>query len=240
MDGEVEEMRIVIALAVLLVAAPGLAALTTHSATPGAGAFEYEPTRDIKWAQLPPVGGNVVSSQYDYLYPFYSESADDFGCDEDGQILSVEWWGNYWNGSPAPPEYFMIRFYSDDPGGPYSHPHQLLFEEACYDFNEELDLVLNDYHYFAELATPFVQACGNIYWVSVQAVMLFSPQWGWLECDPMYYWNDEAVMDFALLGIPRWTPMSHFGSYYELAFVLHGEFTPVEECGWGKIKALYR
>jgi hypothetical protein len=236
-------MRLAIILAALLVAGAAFAAPTLYTDTHGTGTYEYEPGRDIKWAQYPLIGGSALSSQYDWVYPFYSECADDFFCEDGREIVAVEWWGQYWNGSPVPPVAFIIRFYSDFPGPPWSQPLDLLYFYECVNYNEEYDPQYDQYHYFCELYPPFFQEAGNIYWLSVQAVLLFPPQWGWCECDPMYYWNDEAVMDFALLGVARWTPISQIpdiGVYKELAFVLHSPPSPVEDSTWGGIKALYR
>jgi hypothetical protein len=240
-------MRLAIVLAVVLVASVAFAAPTAVGpASNGTGTFEYESTREIKWEQLPLIGGTAVASQYDPVYPFYAESADDFLCEDGTPITAVEWWGQYWNpGYVISPDYFVIRFYDDVPAPPFSHPGNLLYEEYCYDYNEEYDAYYDQYHYFQDLIVPFEQQPGLIYWVSFQPVLVFSggSQWGWCECDPFYYWQDCGVMDFALLGIPRWTPFTDplvFGEHRELAFVLHGPASPVESSSWGEIKALFR
>ena len=236
-------MRLAIVLAVVMVASVAFAAPTAVGpAGNGTGNFVYEGGRDIKWQQLPFVAANALASQYDYVYPFYAECSDDFECLDGDPITAVEWWGNYWNpGYPPYAEYFVIRFYDNIPAPPFSQPGNLLFEEYCYDYTEEYDATLGIFHYYQELTTPFNQVQGEVYWVSFQAVLVFQPQWGWCECDPQYYWGDEAVMDFALLGYPRWTTMtSATGTYYELSFVLHGAPSPVEDSSWGNIKALYR
>jgi len=89
-----------------------------------------------------------------------------------------------------------------------------------------------------------MQEPGETYWISIQAVHLFfaGGQWGWKECLPEDYWNDEAVMVFPALGIPEWTPASLvIGEYAELAFVLYGEvFNPVESTTWSNVKAMFR
>jgi hypothetical protein len=33
-------------------------------------------------------------------------------------IAAVEWWGDYWNGDPVPPDFFWIRFYTNVPAVP--------------------------------------------------------------------------------------------------------------------------
>jgi hypothetical protein len=240
-------MRLAIVLAVVLVASVAFAAPTAIGpASNGTGVFEYEPTRDIKWEQLPLVGGTAPAAQYAYDYPFYAECADDFECIDGTPITAVEWWGSYWNpGYVVSPDYFTIRFYDNVPAPPFSQPGDLVYEELCYDYTEEYDAYYDQYHYFCDLAVPFDQMAGMIYWVSVQPALPFltGSQWGWCECDPIYYWMDEGVGEFDVLGIPRWTPFSdpiYIGAYIELAFVLHGPASPVENTSWGGIKAMFK
>lgn len=239
-------MKTGIALAIVFAASTALASPVVHGpATPGSGTYQYEPTRDIKWAQLPMIGGVAVSSQYDSEYPFYSECADDFLCGDDDPILAIEWWGDYWNGSPFPPDYFIIRFYANASASPQGQPlDPALHEEVCYDYDQTYYPEYDQYRYFCEFQYPFFPEAGNIYWASVQAALVWPPQWGWSECGGAYSWNEESVLDFALLGVTRWTPISMVPGITptrkDLAFVLHGPFTPVEDSTWGNIKALYR
>ena len=242
-------MRLVIALTAVLVASMALATPTTHGPGSNAtGPYEYEPTRDIKWMQLPLVDplSSSPASQFAPDYPFYAETADDFECLDGDPIVGVEWWGLHFNvpGDQCAPDYFVIRFY-EYVFDVFSQPGALLAQYDCYDYNEEYDVQYEQYNYFCDLDTPFLQVLGEYYFISIQAVMPFGTcgQWGWCECDPMYYWGDEGVMDFEALGIPRWTQFSDpilFGYPVELAFVLYGPGTPVEQATWGSIKALYR
>ena len=105
----------------------------------------------------------------------------------------------------------------------FSHPGDLLYERACYVYNEEYDQAYDQYHYYQDLgADPFDQAPGNIYWISIQAFVAFPPQWGWCETDEL--WMDEGVIrsDYPF-GLPDWTPLSvPLGDPVEFAFVLWG------------------
>lgn len=234
-------MRLAISLAVLLVASAAFAVPTIEGpATAGNGSYQYEPTRDIKWMQLPLVGGSAIASQYDFCDPLFEvKCADDFFCEDGDEIVAVEWWGQYWNGSPFPPAYFTIRFYSDNPGPP-STPAELLYLFECYDYNEEYDPNYDQYHYFCEIP-PFFQEAGNIYWLSVQPALCFPPQWGWCQCAEEYYWNDQGVLKSDYFGVPNWTEINILVGYYvEFSFILHSPFSPVEDSTWGGIKALYR
>jgi hypothetical protein len=237
---------LVIALALVVVATAAWAGPETHSVT-GAGSpgFTWQPAKDViaKWAQLPDSLGKHVASQYAADYPFDARSADDFACTDGTPIVKIEWWGDYWNpGEPPFADYFVIRFYSDVPGPPHSHPGDLLYEEDCLVYVEEPAGGI--YRYEQDLALPFEQQAGETYWISIQAVHLFftGGQWGWQECVPGDYWNDEAVVVFPELGVPEWTPVSLvIGEYVELAFVLYGEvFNPVESTTWSSVKAMFR
>ena len=239
-------MRLAIALVLVLLAAAAWADLETHStggeAQPG---FDWEPAKEavLKWAQLPDLAGEFLASQYAADYPFDARSADDFYCEDGDPIIAIEWWGDYWNpGEPPYADYFVIRFYSDVPGPPYSRPGDLRYEEECLVYAEDPDG--GGYHYVQELAVPFEQEAGEIYWISIQAVHLFfaGGQWGWFECLADDYWNDEAVLVFPELGIPEWSPMTLVtGEYHELAFVLYGQvFSPVEATTWSGVKAMFR
>jgi hypothetical protein len=234
-------VRLTLVLVLVLAATLAWGGPTAKSpATQGSGLPTWEPNKALvlKWIQTPLVGGSAYSSQLDNVYPFYSESSDDFLCSDPRPIVAVEWWGTYWNGTwPPYASSFIIRFYDDVPGSP-SHPGNLLYEEPCTVYTEEWDTYYGQYHYFQDLTAPFPQIPGNIYWVSVQAVHVFTggSQWGW--CEAELQWNDYAVMDFALLGIPRWTPID---ALVDLAFGLYVvETSPVEDATWSGIKALYQ
>jgi len=239
-------VRLAIALALVAVATAAWGDLETHSV--GGGNPQgpaWEPAKDalIKWSQLPDLEGNALASQLATDYPFDARAADDFECVDGTPIVGVEWWGDYWNpGEPPYADYFVIRFYSDVPGPPFSRPGDLLYEEDCLVYSEDPTGGL--YHYEQDLTLPFEQEAGEIYWISIQAVHLFftGSQWGWLECLPEHYWNDEAVMVFPELGVPEWTTASLvLGEYAELAFVLYGEvFSPVESTTWTSVKAMFR
>jgi hypothetical protein len=209
----------------------------------GSAQYEWEPLKEvvIKWQQLPLLDGNGISSEWRTYDDWLTESADDFYCEGGHPIVAVEWWGIE-RDDPAI-THFMVRFYSDVPAPPFSHPGDLLYEQAVYDWTEEpVARVDVDYHYSAELPVAFEQVAGNIYWISIQAVHTEDArQWFWKECIPDDYWNDEGVIRAPGAGIPDWTPISDaIGSHMELAFVLYADvMSPVNETTWGSIKAMF-
>jgi hypothetical protein len=106
---------------------------------------------------------------------------------------------------------------------PFSHPGELLYEHECHVYNEEYDPDSGQYHYFQDFEGHlFEQIAGTIYWVSIQAVLVFPPQWGW--CESADLWNDEGVVKSVYpFGLPDWTPLSEpLGYPVEFAFILYG------------------
>jgi hypothetical protein len=208
---------------------------------------------NVKWEQLP---GNdpALPSQDDPCQGWTGEAADDFYCTDGAPISTVEWWGIHVPPACAAPASFMIRFYADVPADPpiepWSRPGGLLYEEECSVFTEVWEDEYQQYHYTQDLQVPFYQIAGQIYWISIQAIVCMPDVgWAWCECDPTYYWNDEAVWRSQNPDpnwfFPNWTPVSVYtgGVYYiELAFRLSSQEqpAPVEETHWGIIKALYR
>jgi hypothetical protein len=237
-------MRLAFVIALIGIAAIAFGAPTASMPGPGGAGRIWVPLDDpslsVKWVQTPN-GLNGLSSQQDDCYPFFSQAADDFLCGESGDILAIEWWGSFSDPfvPPAAGHYFMIEFWSDNPGPP-SHPEQLLYSEACYVFTEDFDPDYNQYHYVQYLDVPFFQEEGLIYWISIYDVFCFPPQYYWCTGEPP--WNDCASFKSEFFGFPEWTESPVvFGECYDLAFVLYGEIpVPVEDKTWGSIKALYQ
>lgn len=233
---------------VLMVLAASLASADTQltatvEAGFGSGELEWEPLREVvlKWSQLPDVEGIGISSEHRTSDDLWSESAEDFYCDDGAPIVSIEWWGVDW--TTAGVTNFAVRFFSDVPAPPFSHPGDLLYEGMVYNWTAEAVPGYDDYfHYSADLPMSFAQAAENVYWISVQAVHDDGGQWFWLECVESDYWNDEGTVRSEFFGIPDWTPISQVAAeYVEFSFVLYADVTsPVEDASWGHIKAMFR
>jgi len=185
----------------------------------------------VKWEQLPD-GTTALSAQDDSAYPFTTELADDFVGDGT-TLLGVEWWGTYWNGTATAPESFRLRVYTvadTIPGTP-------VFENTATAFNE----VTGDPNHYCALFTgdPFVKEDAAAYFLSVQAVLVFPPQWGWATGTGN---GRECRFRSALFGHPDWvSATTAFGVDHELAFrLLNPDESPVEEASWGRLKANYR
>jgi hypothetical protein len=144
----------------------------------------------------------------------------------------------------VPDLYFAIRFYGDPvadaegrPAPPY--PGECLYTYYTTNPHEAWDAGLSTYSYWADIP-PFPVEAGHHYWFSVQSVLQFYTHGQW-------YWDQSAtveqlypVMDFATLGVPRWTTFPDVGYFTDVAFELATIDSPVERTSWGAIKAMYR
>jgi len=101
-------------------------------------------------------------------------------------------------------------------------PGALVYEEPCevFDYYTDGDWV----HFEQSLGAPFDQVMGNTYWISIQGIFSQTGnRWDWQWCDPADYWGFEGELRSDYFGFPDWVPISDAaGSYFELAFVLHG------------------
>ena len=78
-----------------------------------------------------------------------------------------------------------------------------------------------DFKYEADLGAGFNATAGTTYWVGIQAVMFFPPQWGISASNTMQ--GSEMMFGFPLLGTDYWTPGSVvFGTPRDTAFQLYG------------------
>ena len=182
-----------------------------------------------------PAGYNMntaMSSQFDSNYPFDSQTADDFviGGGVDTFVTGVNWWGSFFNGPAAPVSAFNILIYADaggvptggpnDPSGTALASYTLLPGEWS-----EVDIDGNDFEYSAKLPASFTATAGETYWLAVQAVMFFPPQWGIDQSAGVQGSNN--VIGFPLLGIPYWSDgAAVFGVKLDDAFQLTGVPVP--------------
>ena len=249
-------MRFAVVFAVLVVASFAWAGTTIDSPVATGNTTqetEWDPAKEVivKWVQLPDLAGSAVSSEWCDDIALITDLADDFFCEDGDPVVALEWWSTHYNCGanppPSPIDFFIVRFYTDVPGPPFSHPGIVLYDEAVYAWTEEYTTggdMFSQFYYSAELPVPFLQEAGNIYWIQIQAVHTRTDycQWGWAQCLPEYQWNDQAVLKSDYFGVPDWTPLDGLlGYWFEPAFVIYGEtFSPVEDATWSTVKALYR
>jgi hypothetical protein len=194
----------------------------------------------VKWEQLPN-GGSGFSSQVDVCYPFSSSVADDFVGD--GHVThGVGWWGVYWNGGVVVPDAFEIKIYADAGGMPAGNPDSgpFLFSESTTDYHETFSGA-TEADYCTNFADPagFYKEPDVKYWLGIQAVFCFPPQWGWSTGSGN---GVDVWFGFPLLGYPYWVPgVSVFGFTSDMAFLLLNDIdSPTEDTTWSTIKNLYR
>jgi len=171
---------------------------------------------------------NLYSSQLDQVYPFVSQVADDFHFEEDTLITDVHWFGGFWGGDPFDPVDFWIYIYADDGTGnaptgtgmPDPSPTALM--SYFYQGVTGMPLDPNGFYSYEVMLDPPFQALGSHkYWIAIQAVFAFPPQWGWANTDQ--YHLSTAVQGFPILGTLFWTVIS---PEVDMAWYLTGE----EQC----------
>ena len=172
-----------------------------------------ETSMAILWDNgAPTANSNLLASQHDPVYPFISQTADDFLFEENTEITDVHWWGGFWNGPPdeVDPLEFNIFFYADDgtggapTGGGLPDPSPTAL--ATYNFASISGKPVNPdgfYEYNVDLDPPFTASGGEKHWIAIQAVFAFQPQWGWASTTGIKL--APAVQGFPLIPIPFWT-----------------------------------
>ncbi|MDH7506642.1 MAG: hypothetical protein QHH15_02485 [Candidatus Thermoplasmatota archaeon] len=188
-----------------------------------------------------------LSSQLDQAYPFNSQVADDFQFEKETSITDVHWWGVYWNpgGGPNPAD-FNIIFYADAGGMPTGAgmPDPTPTALKVYTMSGVMGTPFgtDQYEYDVTLPEPFVASANEHYWIAIQWIGNFQPQWGWYTNGDNPELLFPSLQGFPLLGMPYWT----VHEYGDMAFYLTGrEPSPPPEpkiyCEgnilWQKVKA---
>ncbi len=161
--------------------------------------------------------GNGLSSQYDTAYPFESHVADDFVLGSNTTVTAVNWCGLYWNpGTPHNATSFNILFFADNGFGsaPIGGPGS---EFASFNIgigSVTVSSLGGDAEaYSASLGAGVALSAGTTYWMAIQAVSDYPPQWGWGSNGL----GGNSVQGFPLLGVAYWT-----GTGFDQCFSLEG------------------
>jgi hypothetical protein len=169
-------------------------------------------------------GGNALSSQLDQVYPFVSQMADDFILTEGMNVTDVHWWGLFWNGTGFDPTDFYIYIYADDgtgnapTGGGMPDPSPTALATYFFPAVTGLPADPNGFNEYNVTLNPPFPANANVkYWIAIQAVFAFPPQWGWAQSSIIQL--HDAMQGFPLLGYEFWT----MDNYVDVAFYLTGE-----------------
>jgi hypothetical protein len=172
------------------------------------------------------------ASQWDDMYPFQCQVADDFLLESDFLVTCVHWWGCFWGDFPWPnPTDFNIIFYADDgtgnmpTGAGMEDPtptalavyHILQVNGSPVDPENPFNVW---FEYNTSLPGPFSVVANTKYWIAIQINQSYPPQWGW---GTNGYENPEQllgpVQGFPLASEPYWTDISNNG---DMAFILSG------------------
>jgi hypothetical protein len=158
-----------------------------HVGTPGTP--RTKSTDPVIWNNGGTVaGGNLYSSQNDAVYPFVSQTADDFMFAADMLVTDVHWWGGFWNGPPdeVDPCDFYIYIYADDgtgtmpTGAGMADPAPTALASYFFPGLTGYPLDANGfYEYDVDLSPGFSAAAGVKYWIAIQSDFAYPPQWGW-------------------------------------------------------------
>ncbi len=162
--------------------------------------------------------------QWDSVYPFEAEIADNFTVPFAANVDSLVWWGGYWNGSPVLPLDFWIKIYEDSTGASGPQPKQTPIYVERVPFTETN---LGEYYQYTAEIPPFSAQPGPRYWIEFEPTLVFPPQWGnmcsWPGNSPG--WGDGQQMYFksAFFGFPQWaTATSIWGNPLESSFQIYG------------------
>ncbi|MCK4694655.1 MAG: hypothetical protein KAT74_02780, partial [Candidatus Cloacimonetes bacterium] len=207
----------------------------------------------IQWPDTTNYGMDIYN-----LDPFML--ADDFLCTETGIITEIHVWCSWkFDELPINPPLFIIHFWSNDTEGPYGYSqpdtliHSIWMDSGTYEYfpyKEGLfewwynyspfelipggDTIIWEYVFNINDSLAFFQEEGNIYWISLQTVLIEpgTEEFGWKTS--VNQWNDDAVWvnwDRTLLWNELIYPDGHPLHPYslDLAFYLYGRLsTPVD------------
>ena len=180
------------------------------------------------------------ASQLDPVYPFDAGAADDFILGPSGQgdgswnITDVHWAGvTFGPGGVAPITSFNIIFWADvggmpgggqAPGLPPDYTQALAIYNIAGNANQTLapggDGV-NNFDYWVDLPVAFNAAANTSYWIEIQPVTIFPPQWALQQTANQT--GGVTHQGFDILNLAFWTPAN---SQADSSFQLSGVPVP--------------
>ena len=194
-------------------------------------------SREIAWDNGGIDGTQIgLSSQLDTVYPFNSQVADDFRFNNTISILGVHWWGVFYNPfEGVNPADFNIIFYADAGGMPtgagMDDPTSTAL--AVYFLPQVIGIPTGrpaEYEYEVQLPTGFVAYDQTTYWVAIQWVGVFPPQWGWDTNGNNPEQLSSARQGFPAAGYPYWFDTGYGDMAFYLTSLCHDDTPPVTTC----------
>lgn len=171
--------------------------------------------------------GGSPATQFDAVYPFYAEAADDFMLVDDGngnpcEITNITWWFVFFNGSPVPGNVtgYRVTIYEDmlnagDPTLPPNFPagtpnadgtHTNALVEAFVPAPLVTLTPVMDVNgatiYRADMPTSIVVEKDVKLWMAIAPELIFPPQIAWTISNGVTGKRAEQI--FELLALP-WT-----------------------------------
>ncbi len=178
-----------------------------------------------------------LSSQLDIAYPFNSQVADDFRFNITIGIHGVHWWGVFYNSpqeGPNPTD-FNIIFYADAGGMPtgagMDDPTSTAL--AVYFMPQVTGIPTGgtaEYEYEVVFPTEFVASSQTTYWIAIQWVGEFPPQWGWDTNGNNPEQLSSAMQGFPVAGYPYWLDAGYGDMAFYLTSFCHDDIPPVTTC----------
>jgi hypothetical protein len=193
--------------------------------------------REIVWDNGGIDGYQVgLSSQLDTAYPFNSQVADDFRLNTTTGIIGVHWWGIFWNPSEGVnPTDFNIIFYADAGGMPtgagMDDPTSTAL--AVYFMPQVTGIPtgeIAEYEYEVFLPGDFVANADTVYWIAIQWVGQYPPQWGWDTNGNNPEHLSSAMQGFPVAGYPYWADAGYGDMAFYLTIFCHDDTPPVTTC----------
>jgi hypothetical protein len=165
----------------------------------------------------------AIPSQWDKQYPFEAWVADDFLFENATYIDGVSWiggYGGYKVGCHDGPFDMQITFYLDRgdgcaPGTVVTGP--IFFYNSQ---THETDLGEHWYSYNVTLPESILFEKNQIYWISIQAVGVFPPEW-FIGVHTGTIIMHETVWKCDLFGVYDWEDVyEQYGEHYNMCFQL--------------------
>ena len=193
--------------------------------------------REIVWDNGGIDGSQIgLSSQLDAAYPFNSQAADDFRLNITTGITGVHWWGAFWNPSEGVnPADFNIIFYADAGGMPtgagMDDPTSTAL--AVYFMPQVTGIPtggIAEYEYEVFLPEDFVANADTIYWIAIQWVGQYPPQWMWDTNGNNPEQLSPAMQGFPAVGYPYWLDTGYGDMAFYLTSFWHDDTPPDTTC----------
>jgi hypothetical protein len=136
---------------------------------------------------------------------------DDWQCSETGPVSEIHFWIAWRQDISTDLDFIKVYIYSDEPGGLYSHPKDMLWSRTFYPndftiagpwtedrgwYTPGVGYIENDHTKYYQINIkgiddPFIQQQNVIYWLVIQMPYMYPIEVGW--CSTKDFFNSYAV-----------------------------------------------